>query len=298
MDRAIQRRAFTLIELLVVIAIIGVLIGLLLPAVQKAREAALRLQCNNNLRQIGVALQGYHDRTGTFPAGYASRVAANGSDLGPGWGWAAYLLDDLEQGNTQKQINFSLDIGAAANGTARVQSLAVFRCPSDPGKTRFSTSGANVVVAFGNYVGMFGTPEITANPDLGNGIFYRNSRVSITDILDGSSNTVAIGERSSNLALSTWTGAVTGAQVPPVKPSALGPEGAGVLCLGHTGDAAEGHTPNNPINHVDDFFSLHAQGVNFLFADGSVRKINNTIDPKIWEVIGTRAGNEPYVLKE
>src|SRR5262249_29994798 len=114
----------------------------------------------------------------------------------------------------------------------------------------------------------------------------------IADITDGTSNTLLVGERSSNLALSTWVGAVTGAQVPPVRPSSLGPEGAGVLCLGHTGQAAEGHTPNNPINHVDDFFSQHAQVVTFLFGDGSVRNINDTIDPRVWQALGTRAGGE------
>src|ERR1700737_1080281 len=114
-----SRRAFTLIELLVVIAIIGVLIGLLLPAVQKIRETSNRLKCKNNLKQIGLALHGYHDRMGRLPPGYQTRVAADNSDLGPGWGWAAFLLDDLEQGNLQRQIRFDRGIADPVNADAR-----------------------------------------------------------------------------------------------------------------------------------------------------------------------------------
>src|SRR5947209_13452228 len=125
------RRGFTLIELLVVIAIIGVLIGLLLPAVQKVREAANRLKCKNNLKQIGIALHSYHDRMNGFPAGYQTRVAPDNSDLGPGWGWAAYLLDDLEQSNLRKRIRFDLQISDPANAQVRVTVLPVFVCPTE-----------------------------------------------------------------------------------------------------------------------------------------------------------------------
>ena len=119
-----KRTAFTLVELLVVIAIVGLLVALLLPAIQAAREASRRSHCANNLRQIGMALQTYESAQRGLPSGYISEFVAGGRDIGPGWGWAAMLLPQFEQTPLFNALNFSLTIEAPANSTGSTEACA------------------------------------------------------------------------------------------------------------------------------------------------------------------------------
>jgi prepilin-type N-terminal cleavage/methylation domain-containing protein/prepilin-type processing-associated H-X9-DG protein len=294
------RQGFTLIELLVVIAIISILIGLLLPAVQKVRESAARIQCKNNLKQIGLALHNYHDRNNGLPPGYQTQVAPDNSDLGPGWGWAAYLLDDLEQTNLKRQIRFDLQISDPANAFARVQPVKVLSCPSESKTGTFTVVDASgnpvVAVARANYVGMNGVLGVTGDAFDNNGVFLRNHSMRFAEITDGLSNTMFVGERCSSMSDVTWTGAVTNGVVPAIRypnpADQLGnAEGAPALVLAH---GSRDHIPNNAlVFDADATASFHTQGVNFLFGDGSVHSISNSIDGTVYEGLLTRAGGEP-----
>jgi prepilin-type N-terminal cleavage/methylation domain-containing protein/prepilin-type processing-associated H-X9-DG protein len=301
------RQAFTLIELLVVLAIIAILMGLILPAVQKVREAAARAQCKNNLKQIGLAFHNYHSAQGCFPPGFTSRAASlDGPSLGPGWGWGTFLLPYLEQDNLYRQIDLTRDIADPVNAQARVTSLRLFLCPSDSPSGLTATvrdgSGNPICdVAFGNYVGVAGVYEVSSYPDTSKGwpgVLLRNSKVRVTDISDGSSNTVFVGERAwtwqgkVRSPMTTWTGAVTHAVIPQTLNPALGVEAEGVLVLTNSGTVAEGRVPNNNLDHVEDPNSNHSQGVNFLLGDGSVRSISNSISPAVWVGLATRCGGE------
>ena len=220
--RGANAGGFTLIELLVVIAIIAVLIGLLLPAVQAARESARRSQCVNNLKQIGIALHNYQSAIGSFPPGYSSRWKLDGGDegtaeddIGHGWGWGSMILPYLEQPAVYNAINFGLTMTFPDNMTAQTIRFNSYLCPSDSVKplipVRNEANDATVyTVGSGNYVGMFGTGEIGESPGRGNGMFYRNSRLDFADITDGTSQTFFVGERSHNLSYVTWTGRAIG----------------------------------------------------------------------------------------
>jgi prepilin-type N-terminal cleavage/methylation domain-containing protein/prepilin-type processing-associated H-X9-DG protein len=296
------RAAFTLIELLVVIAIIAVLIGLLLPAVQKVRAAAARLQCQNNLKQIGLACHGYHDANNALPPGYlATSAYVNGqTDVSPGWGWAAFILPHLEQDNVYRQLNLNLPI---QNSPAIQTVLRVFLCPADsPPTSAFAltdaTGAAVVSAAPSSYAATCGPDASDVADPTGLGVFFRNSKVRLTDVSDGTSQTVMIGDRAWSDSQGVWAGAVSGAVLRP------GPRNpwqtitapAPCLVLAH----------NNWINiktdadgGLDDFSSYHTDGVNLLFADGSVHFVRSIVsdgqEHRDFWAMGTRAGGEVIV---
>ena len=279
-----QPAAFTLIELLVVIAIIGTLLGLLVPAVQKVREAAARLQCQNNLHQIGLALHNHHDAQLAFPPGYLAFASYSdgATDTAPGWGWAAFLLPYIEQDNLYRELAIN---GPVQDSPAIQTVVKLYLCPSDipPG------AAFPVPDAFGNpiclaaptsYAACCGSDASDTTDPTGLGIFYRNSGTRMTDICDGTSNTILIGEKAWAYANGIWAGAVPGGVIvrgrynpcQPVVAGAWFPAPTLVLSHAHLNNAAV--DPDGSAG-MDDFGSRHFGGSNFLLADGHVSFIRS-----------------------
>ncbi|HEY7328372.1 MAG TPA: DUF1559 domain-containing protein [Gemmataceae bacterium] len=293
------RPAFTLIELLVVIAIIGILLGLLLPAVQKVRESASRAKCLNNLKQMGLGLHNYHDVNRMLPPGYlASGPYVNGAtDTSPGWAWGVYILPFLEQQNLYSQYDLSLPV---QNSPAIATVLNSYVCPSDiTPSTAFAVTGSSwgtvCMAPPSSYAACCGG-GVSTTAATGNGVFYRNSQTRLTDITDGTSHTLFIEERAYAKVQGTWVGAITGGYCnqglynPDAVPGKLG-QGAADLVLVHAG------TNNNPTGrNLDDACSMHTGGSNFLYADGSVHFIrnitSNSVDSLTLHALGTKAGGE------
>jgi prepilin-type N-terminal cleavage/methylation domain-containing protein/prepilin-type processing-associated H-X9-DG protein len=289
------RAAFTLIELLVVVAIIGVLIGLLAPAVQRVRESANRIKCANNLRQIAVACQSYHDANRVFPPGYLA--TASYPDTSPGWGWGAFILPYIEQDPVWKQLDLTRPV---QDSPAIQQMVSIYLCPSDlyPTGPFLITDGGLTPIAQAapsSYAATVGPDADDVDDPTGQGVFYRNSRTRMTDITDGTSQTAIIGERAWCQTNGIWAGSIPGGitRAGAMNPWTNATAPAPCLILAH----------NNYINiktdadgGLDDFSSNHLNGANIAFADGSVHFIRSITgdgqDRRDFWAMGTRSGGE------
>jgi prepilin-type N-terminal cleavage/methylation domain-containing protein/prepilin-type processing-associated H-X9-DG protein len=313
-NRLPSRGGFTLIELLVVIAIIAVLVGLLLPAVQKVREAAARMSCTNNLKQMGLALHSYHDANGKFPWGHQDSTFFS-------LPWATYILPYIEQQSLYNMFNTALNFNDPVNqGTASQARVSVYCCPSSPSNGKVFTdtwtapneigenlswtvSASDYVVTGGvqgGYRGKF------YNPYPGNidGVMQDNRTLKITDITDGSSNTFLVGENGGGPDLYARGKLLATAPNYSGAPSGYGGaeghawadtmngevwSGNGTDFLTGLDDSSRGlGNPNTCILNCNNsganhggWYSFHTGVVNFAFADGSVHSIADTTSGKI-----------------
>ena len=307
--RRYRNRGFTLVELLVVIAIIGILVSLLLPAVQAARETARKMSCSNNLHQFGIAIQNYTDALGSFPSGYIDHPTATCE----GWGWGALILPYMEQqglhdslgvsrGSLKDQLSDTSPY-PPPNGPPRNKAIVVpaaqtilkpFMCASDTGfvgrglVTLSATNGGvnrsfnnglgSLVAGFtqpavSNYMGVAGHRDV-ANAAENTGVLSGDSYIRMADIIDGSSNTFMIGERDSlNCGSGAWVGvrATNGS----------GTQGVSAV-IGHAHPKLNQSPDVIPANTnrtgcSEGFGSMHPYGAQFLYCDGSVHFITNSI---------------------
>jgi prepilin-type N-terminal cleavage/methylation domain-containing protein/prepilin-type processing-associated H-X9-DG protein len=294
-----RRNGFTLVELLVVIAIIGILVALLLPAVQAAREAGRRAQCQNNLKQIGLAMHNHHDVLKALPAGFVATAAY--PSTANGWGWSALILNYMEQAPLYNSIKFNLPVEDASNAAAIATIVSTYQCPSDAGlggvfQVVDAARSPICKAAPTSYAATVGDDASETDAATGNGPFFRNSAVRFGQITDGLSNTTFAGDRAFGHTEGMWAGAPNSGRVQAGKQNPwinLADAPPPVYVLVH----------NNWINiktdsdgGLDDFSSFHPGGVQLAYGDGSVRFVGSITGDgptryAFWAQ-GTRSGGE------
>jgi prepilin-type N-terminal cleavage/methylation domain-containing protein/prepilin-type processing-associated H-X9-DG protein len=250
------RNAFTLVELLVVIGIIGILIGMLMPAVQQVREAARRSQCQSNLHNLGLAVLNYESARGSFPPG---------GMVGTRHSWGTLALPHLEQQAVYDSVDFSVQWHLGDNTPIATTNLPIFQCPS-------SSKWFNGKTDYCGISGSIHTPNST--PPGKNGVFFpsftgRSKRIQLAQIYDGTSHTIAIAEGAG------------------VTRTAYGYWACGFNCFSH--DDGGVNAPGMP---VDEIVSEHSSGANAVFCDGSVRMLSDQMDLAAVAALCTRNGSE------
>lgn len=284
------RDAFSLIELIVVVAIVGILIGLILPAVQKVREAAARTRCRNNLKQLGLALHGYHDANRSFPPGCSYQ---DGRDPYPFMSWMTRVLPFVEQEamwrEAVKGFELERDFRKSPPHTPLPRVIPTYICPSDS-RTLSPAILGNYVIGLTSYLGNEGLDLNTRD-----GLLFLDSRIRIADVDDGTSNTLLVGERppSADLVMGWWYGG-WGQYRSGSGDSALGVREQNLDVWGGACLVGPYHFVAGRFQNQCDafhFWSPHPGGANFLFADGSVRLLSYSAD-SIMPALASRAGGE------
>jgi prepilin-type N-terminal cleavage/methylation domain-containing protein/prepilin-type processing-associated H-X9-DG protein len=268
-----RRAGITLVELLVVIAIIGVLVALLLPAVQAARESARRAACQNNLRQIGLALLAFHDAHKHFPVGCVEKRIPSTRPNGKQLAWSATLLPNLEEQPLWSQIDFDSTYDSAANALAAATAVSVYLCPSvvrlAPGRDGGIVSNPAAIGSGGyrgaaiDYGGVYGAAQMSPSA---NGVFLYDRDVKLSEVTDGTSHTLALAEDT----------------------------GRGWLTDGEWINGENIYDVSGPINtqQHNEIWSDHAGGAMALWCDGGVTLLAESMDIASLRAICTRAGND------